>query len=191
MKTEINNVSSIVLQEQLNTRFGSNVFTVVVDTVTYKFYLEYMDSTDSTLVSTALELAANQSNKKFIEIRSRLYDQIDRMSQKTILRYRPEPPNETLVNEATEWLTDTAQSCPLKIVNMALLQDIDNKAMAQNIVAANSVYKSFLINVANMRDQTLTQLLNATSITECKTIATVAANYFNDLEKTSQVNFPN
>lgn len=183
MKTEINNVNINLLQEQLDTEIGSGMFMATVDTNAYKFYLEYSDTIDATLVSKALDLASKEANRKFTEIRNRLYDQIDRMSQKTILRYKPAPPTEELLAKATTWLADITQPCPKELQTMSILKSIDEKTLAEQIVANNSAYNLFLIDVNNMKEQTLSQLLIVTSVLEAKTVATLAANYFNDLEK--------
>jgi hypothetical protein len=183
MRSEIDNVDSIGLQQQLDLKFGAGVFAVVVDAAAHKFYLEYADGVDAALASQALELAVNEANRKLSETRRRLHDQIDRMSQKTIARYSPKPPSSQVLDLASAWLADTLQPCPAELTKTAMLAGTTPIQAAQNITAAGLAYQTFLVNVAQQRDQSLQDLLTAETVAELKSTATVAATYFNDLEK--------
>lgn len=182
MRTEISFIDYGTFQTELDNKFGSGVFTLIIgdDPANQKFYIEYENVTQTQL-NEALALATENATNLLSAIKVRLYETfISYASRAITIKTKPEY-TQVEIDSAYNWLQNQELPCPSCVQFVALSKLITNQQAAQEIVNSPEDYANFTNTVNSIKNTGQTETLATTDIFTCKATATIYLDQLKNL----------
>lgn len=153
--------------ETLINTFGEGIFSVVIEKLnnSYKqktFYVEYENATEEQ-INQVIKLAKQDNALELQNIKQRVVDKCNYAMNKLINTNIKDEISSEDSTQASNWLQNQQQQCPICVISFALKNSLTNVEAAQNLVKEQIKNTNYV--------NTLTQICNETIIfvSQCQT----------------------